>query len=129
MHKEAKAKVVASVWRAKFIQFLTSLAVLPRSIWKKRMNSIDRVKIASGQSEKNAAYNTREINFNNTHLQSYTAFETWSYIHIHIIQYTALMVMKLFLFVHINVTKSNKINVQENPLLYLVLRAVKGDYI
>ena len=64
MHKEAKAKVVASVWRAKFIQFLTSLAVLPRSIWKKRMNSIDRVKIASGQSEKNAAYNTREINFN-----------------------------------------------------------------
>ena len=35
METEAKAKVVASVWRAEFIQFIAALAVLPRSIWKK----------------------------------------------------------------------------------------------
>ena len=35
---EDKAKVVASVWGAKFVQFLDSLAVLPRLIWKNRMN-------------------------------------------------------------------------------------------
>ena len=29
---EDKAKVVASVWGAKFVQFLAALAVLPRSI-------------------------------------------------------------------------------------------------
>ena len=39
MEREAKAKVVASVLGAKFVQFLATLAVLPRSIWKKRMNS------------------------------------------------------------------------------------------
>ena len=38
MEAEAKAKVVASVWGATFIQFLAALAVLPRLIWKKRMN-------------------------------------------------------------------------------------------
>ena len=38
MKAEAKAKVVASVWGATFIQFLAALAVLPRLIWKKRMN-------------------------------------------------------------------------------------------
>ena len=32
METEAKAKVVASVMGAKFIQFLATLAVLPRSI-------------------------------------------------------------------------------------------------
>ena len=32
MEKEAKALLVASVWGAKFVQFLTALAVLPRSI-------------------------------------------------------------------------------------------------
>ena len=32
MEKEEKAKVDASVWGAKFIQFLAALAVLPRSI-------------------------------------------------------------------------------------------------
>ena len=31
---EDKAKVVASVWGAKLVQFLAALAVLPRSIWK-----------------------------------------------------------------------------------------------
>ena len=36
---EAKAKVVASVWGAKFVQFLAALSVLPRSIWKNSMNS------------------------------------------------------------------------------------------
>ena len=39
METEGKAKVVASVWGAKFVQFLAALAVLPRSIWKKRLNS------------------------------------------------------------------------------------------
>ena len=39
METEAKAKVVASGWGAEFIQFLAVLAVLPRSIWKKRLNS------------------------------------------------------------------------------------------
>ena len=38
MEREAKAKVVASVWGADFVQFLTALAVLPRSIWNNRMN-------------------------------------------------------------------------------------------
>ena len=36
---EDKAKVVASVWGAKFVLFLAALAVLPLSIWKNRMNS------------------------------------------------------------------------------------------
>ena len=36
MEREAKAKVVASVWGAKFVQFLAALAVLPRSIWKNK---------------------------------------------------------------------------------------------
>ena len=36
---EDKVKVVASVWGAKFVQFLAALAVLPRSIWKNMMNS------------------------------------------------------------------------------------------
>ena len=31
METEAKTKVVASVWGAKFIQLLAALAVLPRS--------------------------------------------------------------------------------------------------
>ena len=36
---ESKTKVVASVWGANFIQFLAVLAILPRSIWKNRVNS------------------------------------------------------------------------------------------
>ena len=44
MDTEAKAKVVASVWGAEFIQFLAALAVLPRSIWKKRLNSFQSSK-------------------------------------------------------------------------------------
>ena len=39
MEREAKAKVVASVWGAKFVIFLAVLAVLPQSIWEKRLNS------------------------------------------------------------------------------------------
>ena len=39
IEREAKAKVVASVWGADFVQFLATLAVLPRSIWKNIMNS------------------------------------------------------------------------------------------
>ena len=35
METEAKAKVVASVWGAKFLQFLAALAVLPRSFERK----------------------------------------------------------------------------------------------
>ena len=34
MEREAKAKVVASVWGADFIQFLAALSVLPRPICK-----------------------------------------------------------------------------------------------
>ena len=36
---EGKAKVVASVCGTEFIQFLAALAALPRSVWKKRLNS------------------------------------------------------------------------------------------
>ena len=43
METEAKAKVVASVWGAKFVQFLAVLAVLLRSIWKKRLNSTNMI--------------------------------------------------------------------------------------
>ena len=39
METEAKTKVVASVWEAKFIKFLAALAVLPRSIRNKRLSS------------------------------------------------------------------------------------------
>ena len=39
MEKEAKPKVVVSVWGAEFVQFLAAPAVLPRSIWKKRINA------------------------------------------------------------------------------------------
>ena len=41
MEREAKAKtkVVASVWGVEFVQLLAALAVLPRSIWKKMLNS------------------------------------------------------------------------------------------
>ena len=35
---EEKAKVVASVWGEEFIQFLATLAILPRTILKNRMN-------------------------------------------------------------------------------------------
>ena len=37
MEKEAKTKVIASIWGAKLVQFLAALAVLPQSIWKKRL--------------------------------------------------------------------------------------------
>ena len=33
MEREVKAKVVAYLWGAEFVQFLAALAVLPRSIW------------------------------------------------------------------------------------------------
>ena len=36
---EEKAKVVASVWKEEFIQFLAAIAVLPWTILKNRMNS------------------------------------------------------------------------------------------
>ena len=36
---EDKANVVVSVWGATFVQFLAALAVLPRSNWKKRLDS------------------------------------------------------------------------------------------
>ena len=39
MEREAKAKVVASVWGADFVQFLAALAVLSRSVGNKRLNS------------------------------------------------------------------------------------------
>ena len=38
MEREAKAKIVASVLGAEFIQFLAMLAILPPSIWKNRMS-------------------------------------------------------------------------------------------
>ena len=39
MEREAKAKVVTSVWGAEFVKLLAPLAVLPRSLWKNEMNS------------------------------------------------------------------------------------------
>ena len=39
MEREAKAKVVVSVWGAEFIHFLAPLAVLHPLIWKKWLNS------------------------------------------------------------------------------------------
>ena len=39
--EEEKAKVVASVWGKEFIQFLAALAILPRTILKNRMKSIN----------------------------------------------------------------------------------------
>ena len=39
METEAKLKIVASVWGTEFIPFLAMLAILPRSIWKNRINS------------------------------------------------------------------------------------------
>ena len=36
---DEKAKVVAFVWGEEFIKFLAALAILPRTIWKNRMNS------------------------------------------------------------------------------------------
>ena len=41
---EEKAKVVSFVWGDEFIQFLTALAVLPRTILKNRMNSFFTLK-------------------------------------------------------------------------------------
>ena len=41
---EKMAKVVASVWGKKFIQFLAALPILPRTILKNRMNSSFSVK-------------------------------------------------------------------------------------
>ena len=40
MEREAKAKVVSSVLGAEVIRFLAALAILPRPIWKNRINSI-----------------------------------------------------------------------------------------
>ena len=39
MYTEAKAKVVASIWGAEFIQFLAALDILPQTIWKNGLNS------------------------------------------------------------------------------------------
>ena len=46
---EDKAKVVASVCGAKFVQFLDALAVLPFSTWKNRMNSTISSKLTAKQ--------------------------------------------------------------------------------
>ena len=40
METKAKAKVVASVWGAKFIPFLAALAVLPSVDWKEKVEFI-----------------------------------------------------------------------------------------
>ena len=69
MELEDKAKVVASVWEAKFVHFLAALAVLSRMIWKNRMNStfffqIDQGKIASwARNGKNSAPQTDATTF------------------------------------------------------------------
>ena len=39
MEREAKAKVVASVWGADFLPFLAAVAVFSRSVWKERLYS------------------------------------------------------------------------------------------
>ena len=39
MEREAKAKVIASVWGAKFIKFLAALAISHQDDMKNRMNS------------------------------------------------------------------------------------------
>ena len=36
------AKVIASAWGAKFVKFPAVLAVLPRSIWKKLLNLLQK---------------------------------------------------------------------------------------
>ena len=36
IYKEAKAKVIVTVWGAEFIKFLAALAILVQSIWKKK---------------------------------------------------------------------------------------------
>ena len=46
---DAKAKVVASVWGAEFIQFLAAQACLLQSIWKNRLNFILFCQIDGGQ--------------------------------------------------------------------------------
>ena len=50
MGTEEKAKVVASVWGTEFVQFLATLAVLPRSMWKNRMNSTFSFNIDQGKT-------------------------------------------------------------------------------
>ena len=52
METEGTAKVVASVWGAKFVQFLATLPVLPRSNWKKRCRSIWKTRLNSTLSFK-----------------------------------------------------------------------------
>ena len=47
METEGTAKVVASVWGTKFVQFLATLPVLPRSNWKKRCRSIWKTRLNS----------------------------------------------------------------------------------
>ena len=37
---KTKAKVVASIWGAEFVQFFAALPVLPWSIWKERLEFI-----------------------------------------------------------------------------------------
>ena len=49
IEREEKAKLVASVWREKFIQFLAALAVLPQLNWKKKLNSSLSFKSTEGK--------------------------------------------------------------------------------
>ena len=66
METEGKANVVASVCGAVFVQFLTALAVLPRSIWKERLNSSYSFKIDRGKTTSAAR------NWTNTAPQTYS---------------------------------------------------------
>ena len=61
IEREAKAKVVASVWGADFVQFPAALADLPRSIWKKRLNSSysSKSRIRSGSATLRGRFLTR----------------------------------------------------------------------
>ena len=53
METEGKAKVIAFVWGAEFVQFLAALAVLPLSIWKKRLNSSYYSKLTEASAARN----------------------------------------------------------------------------
>ena len=62
MEREAKAKVVVSVWGEEFVQFLAALDVLPWSIWEKRF--IDQGKRAkAARNSTNSAPQTDVTTF------------------------------------------------------------------
>ena len=58
METEAHAKVVPCVWKAKFIQFLAALAVLPRFDLEKKVEIILFLQIDRGKTSSSATDST-----------------------------------------------------------------------